>query len=221
MTSRIAGCRWALLACAACQTASADTPPPIPVAPSAAIVAPAAASIAPAAASAVVPSRQATIVARAREEVARRVVYDSSYARLTYPGGDLDPSRGVCTDVVVRSLRTVGVDLQQRVHADILARPSAYPWISAPDANIDHRRVRPLLTYLKAHATVPGDADWEPGDIVVWAFEACPKCTPDHVGVISDKRATSGRPLVIHNVGPRPTEDDVLEAWTVLGHFRL
>jgi len=176
--------------------------------------------------------RQASIVARAREEVERRVTYDPSYVRLTfhagedtgrfvYPGGDRDPDHGVCTDVVVRALRAVGVDLQQRVHADILARPGAYRSVPSPDANIDHRRVGPLLTYLKAHAQAPPADDWQPGDVVVWAFERCPACSPDHVGIVSDRIGASGRRLVVHNIGPRPTEDDVLGAWTVLGHFRL
>jgi uncharacterized protein YijF (DUF1287 family) len=93
--------------------------------------------------------------------------------------------------------------------------------VPSPDANIDHRRVGPLLTYLKAHAQAPAADDWQPGDVVVWAFERCPACSPDHVGIVSDRIGASGRPLVVHNIGPRPTEDDVLGAWTVLGHFRL
>jgi uncharacterized protein YijF (DUF1287 family) len=176
--------------------------------------------------------RQAAIVSRARLEVARGVIYDPSYFRLSfrdeadtgrsvYPGGDLDPSRGVCTDVVIRSMRAVGVDLQDRVHKDILARPLAYTTVTAPDANIDHRRVGPLLTYLKGHATAVSDADVRAGDIVVFAFHACPACTPDHIGIVSDKLGPRARPLVIHNVGPKPSEDDVLDSWTRLGVFRL
>jgi len=172
------------------------------------------------------------IVARARKEVERGVVYDPGYVRLSfrdeadtgravYPGGDLEPGRGVCTDVVVRALRAAGIDLQSRVHADILARPAAFPSVVAPDVNIDHRRVGPLLTYLRAHATSPRGDDWRPGDVVVWAFQACPRCTPDHVGVVSDRKGPRGLPLVIHNLGPHPTEDDVLDAWTTLGHFRF
>lgn len=177
-------------------------------------------------------TREAKIVARAREEVARAVAYDPAYFRLSfvdgrdtgravYPGGDLDPNRGVCTDVVIRALRAGGVDLQKLVHADINARRAAYPTISAPDANIDHRRVGPLLTYLRAHATAIAGDDWKPGDIVVWAFRRCPACTPDHIGLVSDRLGPRGLPLALHNIGPKPTEDDVLDAWTSLGHFRL
>jgi uncharacterized protein YijF (DUF1287 family) len=179
--------------------------------------------------------RSAKIVARAREEVARRVVYDPAYVPLSfrdeedtgrgvYPGGDLDPHRGVCTDVVVRAFRDVGVDLQQLVHEDILARRAGYPAVRVPDANIDHRRVGPMLTFLRAHAEAlraEASADWKGADIVVWAFRSCPRCTPDHVGVVSDRTGPRGLPLVVHNIGPAPSEDDVLDAWTVIGHFRL
>jgi uncharacterized protein len=178
------------------------------------------------------PTRESRIVARAREEVAREVVYDPSYFRLTfkdetdtgrtvYPGGDLEPGRGVCTDVVVRALRVVGVDLQSLLHQDILAHPDAYPGIRAADVNIDHRRVGPLLTYLRAHAKTVPDGDWQPGDVVVWAFRPPPRSTPDHIGIVSDRLGPRNLPMVVHNIGPKPTEDDVLDAWTHLGHFRL
>jgi hypothetical protein len=78
---------------------------------------------------------------------------------------------------------------------------------------------------LRSHATTLGSSatggDWEAGDIVVWAFKPAPASTPDHVGVVSDRQGKRGLPLVVHNIGPKPSEDDVLDAWTVLGHFRL
>jgi uncharacterized protein len=98
-------------------------------------------------------SRIERVIERAREEVARGVEYDPSYVRLAYPNGDVDPARGVCTDVVVRALRAAGIDLQSRVHEDILARPSAYArFVTRADANIDHRRVGPLMVWLDANA---------------------------------------------------------------------
>ena len=168
------------------------------------------------------------IVARARVEVARGVTYDSAWFPLAYPNGDPAPDKGVCTDVVIRALRTTGVDLQQLVHEDIVRRPAAYPTVTRPDRNIDHRRVSPMLVYLRAHATsLPHAFDdaslasWQPGDVVVWAFHACPACTPDHVGIVSDRTGPRGLPLVLHNIGPAPSEDDRLDAFTVLGHFRV
>ena len=189
------------------------------------------------AASTLTPTPTARVIARAREEVSRGVAYDPSYVALHYPGGDVDPQSGVCTDVVIRSYRAAGFDFQKLVHEDVLRAPTAYePWVKTPDANIDHRRVGPLLVYVRRHARSlpldvpcsrrPGcagsiDRDYAAGDIVVISFVACPSCNPAHIGVVSDKMGPRGLPLLIHNMGPTPREDDTLDAWTHLGHFRL
>ncbi|WP_437303083.1 DUF1287 domain-containing protein [Sorangium sp. So ce388] len=209
--------------------APASAPPlgPAPTPASVPIRAPGAAP-APLAEPAPVPVPSNPIVARARLEVARAVTYDPAWVAIGYPGGDPAPDRGVCTDVVIRAVRAAGVDLQRTIHEDILARPAVYTTVKRPDRSIDHRRVTPMLTYLRAHATsLPTTFDgaavgtWEAGDIVVWSFAPCPSCTPDHVGIVSDHKGPRGIPLVLHNIGPRPSEDDHLDAWTVLGHFRL
>lgn len=185
-------------------------------------------------------ARVASVTGRARAEVDRGVRYDPAYRTLTfkdgvdtkktvYPGGDVDPSIGVCTDLLVRALRAGGLDLQREVHEDALAHPKAYPSIvGGVDFNIDHRRVSPVLSWMQRHArslptgtTSASDRQsWQAGDVVVWAFEACPRCAPNHVGVVSDRARKDGLPKVIHNLGPHPTEDDDLDAWTILGHFR-
>ncbi len=172
--------------------------------------------------------RSSPVVARARLEVDRGVAYDASWFAIAYPNGDPAADKGVCTDVVIRALRAAGVDLQQLVYEDILRRPSSYATVTRPDRNIDHRRVSPMLVYLRAHATsLPRAFDeaslatWQPGDVVVWSFHACPSCTPDHVGIVSDRQGARGIPLVLHNIGPTPSEDDRLDTWTVLGHFRV
>jgi uncharacterized protein len=162
------------------------------------------------------------VLARARAEVARAVVYDPSYVRLAYPGGDVDPSRGVCTDVVVRALRDGGIDLQARVHEDVLARPRAYArYVTRPDANIDHRRVGPLAVWLDAHAeALPlRPSAFVSGDLVVWSLHGANGL--DHIGIVSDRVGARGLPLVIHNIGPAPTEDDVLDSWPIARHWRL
>lgn len=170
--------------------------------------------------------RAARIVARARAEVARGVRYDPSYERIGYPGGDVDPSRGVCTDVVVRALRAAGIDLQRALHEDIARAPAAYGEVATPDTSIDHRRVPNVKTFLQRHALrlttrVADRAAWKPGDVVVWQFGICPACRPRHVGVISDQKNADGVPLVIHNIGPLAREEDVLQAWTIVGHYRV
>ena len=62
------------------------------------------------------------LIAAAVAQTAERVVYDGSYRRIAYPGGDVPRHIGVCTDVIVRAYRAVGVDLQQRVHEDMARR---------------------------------------------------------------------------------------------------
>ena len=66
-------------------------------------------------------------VAAAREQIGVTVRYDGSYQRIPYPGGDVPIDRGVCTDVVVRAYRRIGIDLQQRLHEDMHAAWRAYP----------------------------------------------------------------------------------------------
>ncbi|HSD88531.1 MAG TPA: DUF1287 domain-containing protein, partial [Kofleriaceae bacterium] len=76
-----------------------------------------------------------------------------SYISLKYPGGDVDRRMGVCTDVIIRSVRNAGLDLQKELHEDILKRgKAAFPMIrKAADASIDQRRVGTLLPYFKKH----------------------------------------------------------------------
>jgi len=208
------------LAVAACTTAA----PSATVAESAKVSTPAPSASTSASPSAFVPlTPAARVVARAREEVSRGVVYDPSYVGIAYPNGDVDDATGVCTDVVVRGYRAAGIDLQKLVHEDVTKNVAAYdPWVKHPDSNIDHRRVGPLLTYLRRHAkALAKDSDYAPGDVVVISFTACPACGPQHVGVVSDRMGPRGIPLLIHNMGPTPREDDTLDAWTHLGHFRL
>jgi len=166
----------------------------------------------------------AAVLEGARECVRRAPRYDGAYVPLAYPGGDPGWERGVCTDVVIRAFRAGGVDLQVLVHEDILARPGDYG-ISRPDTSIDHRRVRNLVVFLSRHAEVlPPDGGWEPGDLVVWDLKG--RGVPDHIGLVSDRVAHSGRPLVFHHFPGtssftgHPSEDDCLHRWRILHHFR-
>lgn len=149
--------------------------------------------------------------------------YDGSYRRLAYPGGDLPLERGVCTDVVVRTFRKFGVDLQQLVHEDMIAAGEAYPklWgLSRPDSNIDHRRVPNLAAFLKRHGLVlntGGEASsYLPGEVVTWRLTS----GVPHIGIVSDRRSPAGTPLVIHNIGRGAVEEDILFRFTITGHFR-
>jgi len=160
------------------------------------------------------------LVAAARDQLGWGTVYDSTYRKLDYPNGDVPKTKGVCTDVVIRAYRVLGFDLQKAVHEDIAKAPADYkPFLTngKADANIDHRRCPVLMVYLKRHAeSAPIDREWMAGDIVFWKLDN----GRDHVGLVSDLAGDSGSLKVIHNIS-QPSEDDVLNKWTIVGHFRL
>jgi uncharacterized protein len=170
-------------------------------------------------------TEEGAIVARARLEMDRVTVYDSSWMQTSgYPMGDVPSSRGACTDVVVRSLREIGIDLQQLVHDDLVRDTQAYG-VSRADLHIDHRRISTMFTYFQRNAlAVSADlrdrAAWRAGDIVFVAWQFKRGALPEHVGILSDKIGPRGLPLVIENGGPRPIESDSLGRGKVIGHFR-
>ena len=170
------------------------------------------------------------LVRAARSWVGIPLQYNGSYRVLAYPGGDPGQEVGVCTDLVVRSYRALGVDLQVLVHEDMKRNMSAYPakrlyQQTRPDTNIDHRRVPNLMTFFGRRgqsftlSLKPGQLDkWRPGDIVV--FDLMGNGIPSHIGIVSDQKTGPGRPLVIHHFPPHPSEDDCLRRWKIMGHFR-
>ena len=174
---------------------------------------------------AIASSASKTIVHEARERTYAEVRYDPKYVKLTYPFGDVDPSTGVCTDVVIRTYRNAfGFDFQKAVHEDMRSNFSKYPknWgLKRPDKNIDHRRVPNLETYLRRQgASVPmtkNPEDYLPGDIVSWRLGG----RLAHIGIVSDKKAADGTPLIIHNMGQGPVEDNILWIPNMTGHFRF
>src|SRR5580700_5706980 len=92
------------------------------------------------------------LVAASIERTHHVVRYDPAYVRIPYPGGDVPADTGVCTDEIIRSYRSVGVDLQKEVHEDMARSFDLYPrrwrWLnSRPDSNIDHRRVPNLMVF--------------------------------------------------------------------------
>jgi uncharacterized protein YijF (DUF1287 family) len=156
----------------------------------------------------------------ARVQVGKTVTYDPSYVRLKYPGGDIPISKGVCTDVVVRALRGLRIDLQERIYQHKKAHPSLYKglyYTDRLDPNIDHRRVKNIQAYFAARRYRVRDA-FRPGDIVVWKL---PGSRLDHIGICSDRKNSRGEPLIIHNVGRGAQEEDVLRAYRIVDHFRL
>lgn len=161
------------------------------------------------------------LVDAALERTRHRVRYDGAYRRIAYPGGDVPDNVGVCTDVVIRSYRAVGIDLQQLVHEDMRAAFPQYPkrWgLRRPDPNIDHRRVPNLRTFFRRQgAELPVTADFLPGDLVTWTLAS----NLPHIGLVIDRRSADGsRPLIVHNVGAGPKVDDALLRYRITGHYR-
>ncbi|HET9409238.1 MAG TPA: DUF1287 domain-containing protein [Candidatus Sulfotelmatobacter sp.] len=165
------------------------------------------------------------LVAAAMERTHHRVRYVPDYVRIPYPGGDVPADTGVCTDEVVRSYRAVGIDLQKEVHEDMVRHFAEYPnqrrWrLAHPDANIDHRRVPNLQVFFRRKGeSLPITTrahDYSPGDLVTWDLGG----NVPHIGIVVDHKGSSGRYMVVHNIGEGPKMEDVLFNWKITGHYR-
>lgn len=166
------------------------------------------------------------ILLGAREEVKGKTRYDAAYRALEYPGGDVDPARGACTDVIVRALRRAGYDLQELIHDDMNSNFALYPQLwgaKSPDPNIDHRRTQNQMFFFERFGerltleTTEADLPrWRHGDFVYWRFPG----GQQHTGVISDLTNGQGVPLVIHN-NSIAREEDCLQRWEIIGHYRF
>lgn len=163
------------------------------------------------------------LVAAAVAQTGSSVTYDGSYRRIAYPGGDVPASVGVCTDVVIRAYRVVGIDLQVEVHEDMLRAFRAHPqlWgMARPDANIDHRRVPNLQAFFRRHGAdqrvVRDGAAYLPGDLVTWVL---PGNLP-HIGIVTGQKSSAGTPMIVHNMGRGPEVEDMLFKYRVTGHYR-
>lgn len=151
------------------------------------------------------------------------VQYDPSYFNITYPNGDVPSNKGVCTDVVIRAYRKMGIDLQKEVHQDMKANFKKYPnkWgLKGPDKNIDHRRVPNLMTFFTRHGRMKKISDepedYVPGDIVCWDLEG----GTTHIGMIVNKKSHNGkRHLVVHNIGGGQVLEDCLFKYKIIGHY--
>jgi uncharacterized protein YijF (DUF1287 family) len=165
------------------------------------------------------------LVRSAIERTKSNVTYDGSYHSIPYPNGDVPKNIGVCTDVVIRAYRGIGIDLQKLVHEDMLANFSKYPskriWgLTRTDRNIDHRRVPNLRAFFKRHGeslpTPTNKLGYLPGELVTWML---PGNLP-HIGIISDKISEiSGNPMVVHNIGAGPVLQDMLFKYKITGHY--
>ncbi len=143
------------------------------------------------------------------------VIYNAKYQRIAYPMGDVAPLFGVCSDVVVRAYRAVGLDLQALIHETRSGRG---------DRNIDHRRVDVIRKFLGRHGeTLPITdlaEDYQPGDIVTY-YRPQNRSSTAHIAIVTDLLAPSGRPMIVHNRGWGPQLEDALFVDKITGHYRF
>jgi uncharacterized protein len=152
------------------------------------------------------------------------VEYDPNYYAINYPNGDIPEDKGVCTDVVIRAYRKLGMDLQKEVHEDMKSNFDKYPkkWgLSQPDKNIDHRRVLNLMTFFTRKGTVEpiteNPENYLPGEIVCWDLGG----GITHIGIVSAKQSVGGqRYLMVHNIGAGQVLEDCLFSFKIIGHYR-
>jgi uncharacterized protein YijF (DUF1287 family) len=160
----------------------------------------------------------------ALELTKQHVVYDPAYIKISYPNGDVPANKGVCTDVIIRAYRKLGIDLQKEVHEDMAANFSKYPqkWgLKHPDKNIDHRRVLNLMTFFSRRGQVlpitKQAKDYKPGDIVCWNLGF----GITHIGIVVNKKSEDKlRYKIVHNIGAGQVEEDMLFDYVIIGHYR-
>jgi uncharacterized protein YijF (DUF1287 family) len=150
------------------------------------------------------------------------VVYTPNYVSLKYPNGDVPAKTGVCSDVVIRAYRKLGIDLQKEVHEDMKANFSKYPtkWgLKKTDTNIDHRRVPNLEVFFERKGKKLGVSnnpnDYKTGEIVTWMING----KLPHIGIVTHKKSIDGNPIIVHNVGGGQVAEDCLFSWEIVGHY--
>ncbi len=156
----------------------------------------------------------ASLAAVARRQTSHFVFYNPAYMKIAYPMGDVPSYMGVCTDVVVRAYRALGIDLQELVHKS---------GAGSGDTNIDHRRVEVLRRFFaRAGTSLPITAsagDYKPGDIVTY-YMPNGWLSKTHIAIVSAEKSATGVPLIVHNRGWGVQAEDWLFAEKITGHFR-
>lgn len=153
----------------------------------------------------------------------QKMEYDPAYFTIDYPNEDVPIEKGVCTDVVIRAYQKLGIDLQKKVHEDMVVHFDKYPklWqLKQPDRNIDHRRVQNLMVFFSRFGIVKPSSiqakDYVPGDIVCWDLGK----GIVHIGLVVDRKSEDGqRYLVVHNIGGGQVLADCLFSFKIIGHY--
>ncbi|BDS07501.1 hypothetical protein NT6N_25410 [Oceaniferula spumae] len=168
------------------------------------------------------------LAAAALERSMVPITYDPAYYKISYPNGDVPEGKGVCTDVVIRSYRALGIDLQKLVHEDMEKNFRIYPqlWsMKQTDSNIDHRRVPNLQRYFSrfgqeialANEADQKATDFNYGDVVAWRLPH----GATHIGiVVPGPGERHDEKWIVHNIGSGPKWEDKLLEYQIIGQYR-
>ena len=169
----------------------------------------------------VAPARQSpeafglALAAAARAQLDEFVVYNDAYIEMSYPMGDVPAFYGVCTDLVVRAYRALGIDLQELVQQT---------GSGLGDHSIDHRRTETLRRFFsrfgETMANSDNPEDYSPGDLITY-YRPLNKRSRAHIAIVADRRGASGRPMIVHNRGDGPQLEDALFLDPITGHYRF
>ena len=142
--------------------------------------------------------------------------YDSGYYSKGYP----PEGKSACVDVIYFAYKRIGINLRKEVNDDIQKNPNLYP--VNRDSAINHRWSPNLIVWFRRHTTVLSKkkiSTYQAGDVVFWSLTG--DGVADHCGIISDRKTKYGIPLVIHQFPPECKEEDCLNYWPIMGHFRI
>ncbi|MCE1245542.1 MAG: DUF1287 domain-containing protein [Firmicutes bacterium] len=163
-------------------------------------------------------ARQQKLIEGARSRIGD--VYDDSW----YADGFPPAGRSACVDIVYFAYKNNNFDLQTKVNEDIKQNSGLYPAVG--DYAINHRRCPNLIVWFSRFAKkLPLETDkkhiaqWKPGDVIFWSMQN--DGVADHIGLVSDQFSPDGVPLVIHQAAPTCVEENAMNTWKIMGHFRL
>ena len=173
------------------------------------------------------------LAAAALQSTKTKVTWDEAYYQIPSSNGDIPLDRGKAEDLIVRSYRALGIDLQQLVHQDMKEHFSDYPQIfgrTTADSNIDHRLTPNLQRFFRragselTQASTVGQqgpsanpADFQPGDVVAWRLAG----GGSHIGVVVPGPGESREERwVVHNSGQGPVWENCLFDFKITGHYR-
>lgn len=176
------------------------------------------------------------ILEAAKVCAAKKTRYRMSYPVIDYPGGDVSSEEGLCCDVVIRSLRAAGIDLQQLVYEDSqvarqeylnaalrtnFQRPLNRSWIHRRTASLNLFLDRNTLSLPTVYNSETAST-WRPGDIVIFERNGWETW---HVAIVSD--ATDpflGSPHLIDawsSPGYTTDSHSLTSYGTIGGHYRI